>query len=131
MKQFPPFRLDTINQCLWRHRDNGDDERISLTPKAFGVLRYLVEHAGRLVTQNELLEALWPVTFVQPEVIKSHILDIRAALGTVQRILYSSRLFPGAGTGLSLPSATFQPNQRFLLNQPPGSSLVGTRSWPV
>ncbi len=81
MKQFPPFRLDTINQCLWRHRDNGDDERISLTPKAFGVLRYLVEHAGRLVTQNELLEALWPVTFVQPEVIKSHILDIRAALG--------------------------------------------------
>jgi DNA-binding winged helix-turn-helix (wHTH) protein/tetratricopeptide (TPR) repeat protein len=81
MKQFPPFRLDTINQCLWRHRDNGDDERISLTPKAFGVLRYLVEHAGRLVTQNELLETLWPDTFVQPEVIKSHILDIRAALG--------------------------------------------------
>src|SRR5467141_618051 len=81
MKQFPPFQLDTVNQCLWRHRDNGDDERISLTPKAFGVLRYLVEHAGRLVTQNELLEALWPDTFVQPEVIKSHILDIRAALG--------------------------------------------------
>jgi len=81
MKQFPPFQLDTVNQCLWRHRDNGDDERISLTPKAFGVLRYLVEHAGRLVTQNELLEALWPDTFVQPEVIKSHILDIRGALG--------------------------------------------------
>jgi DNA-binding winged helix-turn-helix (wHTH) protein/tetratricopeptide (TPR) repeat protein len=81
MKQFPPFRLDTVDQCLWRHRDDGNDERISLTPKAFGVLRYLVEHAGRLVTQNELLEALWPDTFVQPEVIKSHILDIRNALG--------------------------------------------------
>ena len=81
MKEFPPFRLDTVNQCLWRHRDNGDDDRIRLTPKAFGVLRYLVEHAGRLVTQNELLEALWPDTFVQPEVIKSHILDIRTALG--------------------------------------------------
>jgi DNA-binding winged helix-turn-helix (wHTH) protein len=58
-KEFAPFRLDTVNQCLWRHRDDGDDERISLTPRAFGVLRYLVEHAGRLVTQNELLEALW------------------------------------------------------------------------
>jgi len=81
MREFPPFRLDTVNQCLWRPRDNGDDERIRLTPKAFGVLRYLVEHAGRLVTQNELLEALWPDTFVQPEVIKSHILDIRTALG--------------------------------------------------
>jgi len=81
MKEFPPFRLDTVNQFLWRRRDDKDDERISLTPRAFGVLRYLVEHAGRLVTQNELLEALWPDTFVQPEVIKSHILDIRTALG--------------------------------------------------
>src|SRR5207237_9565780 len=81
MKEFPPFRLDTVNQCLWRHRDNGDDDRIRLTPKAFGVLRCLVEHAGRLVTQSELLESLWPDTFVQPEVIKSHILDIRTALG--------------------------------------------------
>ena len=81
MKEFPPFRLDTVNQFLWRRRGDKDDERISLTPRAFGVLRYLVEHAGRLVTQNELLEALWPDTFVQPEVIKSHVLDIRTALG--------------------------------------------------
>ena len=78
--EFPPFRLDTVNECLWRHRDNGDDERIRLTPKAFAVLRYLVEHAGRLVTQEELLEALWPDTFVQPEVLKSQILDIRRVL---------------------------------------------------
>lgn len=81
MKEFPPFRLDTPNQCLWRRKDAGDDERIRLTPKAFAVLRYLVEHAGRLVTQDELLDALWPDTFVQPEVLKSHILDVRHALG--------------------------------------------------
>jgi DNA-binding winged helix-turn-helix (wHTH) protein len=81
MKEFPPFRLDTINECLWRHGDDGEDERVRLTPKAFAVLRYLVEHAGRLVTQNELLEAAWPDTFVQPEVLKSQVLDIRHALG--------------------------------------------------
>jgi DNA-binding winged helix-turn-helix (wHTH) protein len=40
-----------------------------------------VGRAGRLVTQHELLEALWPDTFVQPEVLKSHILDVRGALG--------------------------------------------------
>src|ERR1700675_2897632 len=44
MKEFPPFRLDTVNQCLWRRRDTADDERVLLTPKAFAVLRYLVEH---------------------------------------------------------------------------------------
>src|SRR5271166_5306024 len=81
MREFPPFRLDTVNECLWRRWDDRDDERIRLTPKAFAVLLYLVEHAGRLVTQNEILEALWPDTFVQPEVLKSQILDIRRALG--------------------------------------------------
>ena len=81
MKEFPPFRLDTVNECLWRLEDDGDDERIRLTPKAFAVLRYLVEHAGRLVTQSEILEAVWPDAFVQPEVLKSQILDVRHALG--------------------------------------------------
>jgi DNA-binding winged helix-turn-helix (wHTH) protein/tetratricopeptide (TPR) repeat protein len=81
MKEFPPFRLDTVNQCLWRRRESHDDERISLTPRAFGVLRYLVEHSGRLITHDELLNALWPDTFVQPEVLKSHILDVRSVLG--------------------------------------------------
>jgi DNA-binding winged helix-turn-helix (wHTH) protein/tetratricopeptide (TPR) repeat protein len=80
MWEFPPFRLDTVNQCLWRREDK-EDERISLTPKAFAMLNYLVEHPGRLITQDELLEALWPGTFVQPEVLKSHILDLRSALG--------------------------------------------------
>src|SRR5271166_2374057 len=80
-KEFPPFRLDTVNECLWRHQDGGDDERIRLTPTAFAMLHYLVERAGRRVTQDELLEALWPDTFVQPEVLKSHILNVRSALG--------------------------------------------------
>ena len=52
MKEFPPFRLDTENQCLWRRGNNADGERVMLTPKAFAVLRHLVEHAGRLVTQD-------------------------------------------------------------------------------
>jgi len=81
MKEFPPFRLDTVNQCLWRRAETGPDEPISLTPKAFAVLCYLVEHAGRLVTQDELLDAVWPDTFIQPEVLKYQIADIRSVLG--------------------------------------------------
>ena len=52
-----------------------------LTPKAFDVLRYLVEHADRLVTQDELLQALWPETYVNPEGIRKYILEIRKVLG--------------------------------------------------
>jgi predicted ATPase/DNA-binding winged helix-turn-helix (wHTH) protein len=80
MREFPPFRLDPANQCLWRG-EGVAEERILLAPKAFAVLRYLVEHPGRLVTHDELFEALWPKTYVQPEVLKSHIAAIRAVLG--------------------------------------------------
>src|SRR5215468_11304663 len=108
MKAFPPFRLDAADQALWR-----DDQRVPLTPKAFAVLNYLVEHAGRLVTQAELLEALWPDTFVQPEVLKSQILDVRTALGdrpkeplfieTVPRRGYRF-IAPVRETGMSVPA---------------------------
>ena len=50
-------------------------------PIPFAVLRYLVEHAGRLVTHDELLNAVWPETYVQPEVLRRYILEIRRALG--------------------------------------------------
>jgi DNA-binding winged helix-turn-helix (wHTH) protein/tetratricopeptide (TPR) repeat protein len=76
MKFFQSFRLDTVNHCLWH-----EGERVSLAPKAFDVLRYLVEHPGRLVTQDELLEALWPEIYVNPELIKKYILGIRKVLG--------------------------------------------------
>ena len=80
-KEFPPFRLDTVNQCLWRRMGSGEDERVALKPKPFAILRYLVEHAGRLVTQDELLDAVWSDTHVQPEVLKRHIFEIREVLG--------------------------------------------------
>jgi DNA-binding winged helix-turn-helix (wHTH) protein len=75
IRVFPPFRLDSADQCLWQGED-----RIAMAPKTFGVLWYLVEHAGRLVTQDELLEALWPETYVQPEVLRKYILEIRKIL---------------------------------------------------
>ncbi len=76
MKAFGPFRLDPANQCLWR-----EEIRITLTPKVFAVLRHLIDHPGRLVTQEELLEAIWPETYVQPEILRKYILELRKALG--------------------------------------------------
>jgi len=76
MKSFQSFRLDTANQCLWRGQ-----ERVPIAPKAFDVLRYLVENPGRLVTQDEVLDKLWPETYVNPEVFRKYILDIRKILG--------------------------------------------------
>lgn len=81
MIEFPPFRLDTANQCLWRRSADGSDLRVLLPPKAFALLRYLAEHPGRLVTEDELLKAVWPKVYVQPEAIKSQLYEIRKVLG--------------------------------------------------
>jgi predicted ATPase/DNA-binding winged helix-turn-helix (wHTH) protein len=76
MKQFGCFQLDTSNECLWQ-----TGNRIGLTPKLFAVLRYLVENPRRLVTHDELLEKLWPKTYVQPQVLRTYVLELRKLLG--------------------------------------------------
>jgi DNA-binding winged helix-turn-helix (wHTH) protein len=76
MKQFGEFGLDTLNECLWR-----GGAPIKLPPKPYAVLRYLVEHSGRLIPHDELMEALWPETYVQPQVLRTYMLDLRKALG--------------------------------------------------
>ncbi|MCM3905920.1 MAG: AAA family ATPase [Pyrinomonadaceae bacterium] len=76
MKQFQSFRLDTNDECLWR-----EGQRLALTRKAFGVLNFLVEQAGRLVTKEELMEAVWPETFVQEEILKTYVRKLRQTLG--------------------------------------------------
>ncbi len=76
MKLFKTFRLDTANHLLWC-----DGNRVPMAPKAFDVLAYLVEHAGQLVTQDEILEALWSETYVNPEVLRKYILEVRKTLG--------------------------------------------------
>jgi len=81
VKDFPPFRLDPINQCLLRLDGAGNEHRIELKPKAFGVLQYLVDNPGRLITHDELLEAVWHDAEVQQEVLKSQVLAVRKALG--------------------------------------------------
>jgi DNA-binding winged helix-turn-helix (wHTH) protein/tetratricopeptide (TPR) repeat protein len=81
VKYFPPFRLDPVNQCLLRLDTAGNEQRIELKPKTFDVLRYLVDNPGRLITHDELLEEVWRDTEVQQEVLKSHVLAIRKALG--------------------------------------------------
>lgn len=73
---FPPFRLDLVNQQLWR-----DEQLIFLKPKALAVLRYLLEHPQRLVTKAELLDNIWGGVHVSEGVLKTQLSDIRLALG--------------------------------------------------
>ena len=72
---FGGFRLDRTNECLWKGA-----QAISLRPKAFAVLKHLIEHAGQLVTKQQLLDTVWPATFVGDAVLKDSIRQLREAL---------------------------------------------------
>jgi Tol biopolymer transport system component len=54
---------------------------IELEPKAFDVLRHLLENRDRLVTKDELLDAVWRGTFVTPNVLTRAVAQLRKALG--------------------------------------------------
>jgi DNA-binding winged helix-turn-helix (wHTH) protein/predicted ATPase len=72
---FGRFRLDLRNECLWQ-----GTQAISLRPKAFAVLRLLLQHPGLLVTKQQVLDTVWPGTFVGDAVLKDNIRQLREAL---------------------------------------------------
>ena len=72
---FPPFHLDLAAQHL-----ACGSKSIDLSPKALGVLRYLAERPGQLVSKEELLRSTWPDVHVGGDVIKVAISEIRRAL---------------------------------------------------
>jgi DNA-binding winged helix-turn-helix (wHTH) protein/energy-coupling factor transporter ATP-binding protein EcfA2 len=72
---FGRFRLDLTNECLWQGA-----QAISLRPKAFAVLRLLLQRPGMLVTKQQVLDTVWPGTFVGDAVLKDNIRQLREAL---------------------------------------------------
>lgn len=125
LKQFGTFTLDTLNECLWQ-----GGVRIALPPKPFAVLRYLVEHPGRLVSHDELLDALWPETYVQPQILRTYMLDLRKVLEDdarnprfIQSLPKRGYCFIAAVT--EAHAATISAPETVSIANSPSSALVG------
>jgi len=73
---FPPFRLDPTDERLWR-----DEHEIPLRRKPFAILRYFAGHPRRLVTHDELVEAVWGKVAMSESLLRTHIRELRHAVG--------------------------------------------------
>ncbi|HJQ37687.1 MAG TPA: transcriptional regulator, partial [Thermoanaerobaculia bacterium] len=73
---FAGFRIDAGERVLF-----GASGVIPLTPKAFETLLFLVENRGRIVGREELLERIWPGTFVGDNTLAQNISTLRKVLG--------------------------------------------------
>lgn len=60
-------------------------EAVALRPKSFALLEYLVMHAGRLVSKDELLAAVWAGVVVTEDSLTRCVSEVRAALGDTQQ----------------------------------------------
>lgn len=74
--EFGPFHLDAAERQLLR-----DGQVVPLAPKAFEALLALVESGGRTLTRDDLINKLWPESFVEEGNLKVTIFKLRKALG--------------------------------------------------
>ncbi|MEW6210657.1 MAG: tetratricopeptide repeat protein [Acidobacteriota bacterium] len=74
--EFGDFQLDTAERCLLQY-----GQPVPLTPKAFDTLLVLVENRGRLIEKDELMQSVWPDTFVEEAGLTRNISSLRKALG--------------------------------------------------
>src|SRR5262252_6867223 len=76
MFQFEGYTLDFARSSL-----RTADRNVELRPKAFEVLRYLVENADRVVSKEELIKAIWPNVIVTDDVVAHCVSEVRQAIG--------------------------------------------------
>jgi DNA-binding winged helix-turn-helix (wHTH) protein/tetratricopeptide (TPR) repeat protein len=89
---FGPFVLDPESGRLT------ENERVvPLAPKPFETLRYLASHPRRVVPKAELMEKLWPDTFVTDDVLVQCVVEIRRALGDHARTPQYVQTIPRRG----------------------------------
>jgi Tol biopolymer transport system component/DNA-binding winged helix-turn-helix (wHTH) protein len=74
--EFGPFTLDPAERVLTR-----DGRPVPLTPKAFDLLVVLVENGGHLLGKKDLMEAVWPDSFVEEGNLTFTVSSLRKALG--------------------------------------------------
>ena len=73
--QFGEFTLDLAKGCVLK-----GVREIKVRPKVFEALKYLVEHPGRLIGKQELMQAVWPDSFVTDDSLVQCALELRRAL---------------------------------------------------
>lgn len=74
--EFDDFLLDARQRLLYL-----DGEPLDLTPKVFDLLLELVRNSGRVLEKRELMERIWPDSFVEEANLTQHISTLRKKLG--------------------------------------------------
>ena len=90
-----------IDRARWQLRHGGNV--LPLNRKTFDLLLYLVDHADRVVTKDELLRALWPESFIEESNLTQQIFLLRRALSKYEPEAKIIETVSGRGYRFALP----------------------------
>jgi Tol biopolymer transport system component/DNA-binding winged helix-turn-helix (wHTH) protein len=79
--EFCGFRLTPSEQTLTK-----DGGAVALSPKAFEILVLFVQNPGELITKQDIMQSVWPESYVEESNIQVHISAIRKILGNAELI---------------------------------------------
>ncbi len=77
---FDSFRVDVTERLLLK-----ENREVSLTPKVFDTLLVLLEHSSHVMTKKELMQQVWPDSFVEENNLARNISILRKALGKTHK----------------------------------------------
>jgi TolB-like protein/thioredoxin-like negative regulator of GroEL len=100
--EFGPFRIDMERYLLLR-----DGEPISLSPKVFETLLFLVQNRGRVGKKDEIINSVWPDTFVEESNLAQNVFLLRKALGEEKNEHRYIVTIPGVGYRFVAPVREF------------------------
>lgn len=81
-RQSPEIIAGALKLDLLHHEATLSDSPVKLTPTEFALLKVLAEHAGRIVTQNQIVKQVWAGQSSDPsEGLRVHINHLRKKLG--------------------------------------------------
>ena len=81
-QQSPVYSIGSLEVNVLHHEATLDGEPLKLTPTEFALLKALAQNAGRIVTQNQLIQQVWgPQQSSQTEGLRVHINHLRKKLG--------------------------------------------------
>src|SRR4030095_1912519 len=134
--EFAPFRLDVQRRFLLR-----DGQPVKLFPKEFDTLLALVENCGRGVKKEELMQRIWPDSFVEESNLTTNISHLRRALGESARQHQYIGRAPGGGyrfvadvrevRAKEIPEQDAR-HREMLIREPPRAAVVaviGRKFW--
>ena len=124
---FDGFRVDASERLLFK-----DDREVPLTPKVFDTLLVLIENCGHVLTKKELMERVWPGTFVEENNLAQNISLLRKALGKTDAGTHYIQTVPKRGyrfvADVRATGEAYEEDETLLVHERTRSTIVVERS---